>query len=301
MNTALGVVLLVLAAGLTPFFPSTADVLCDNIKQMAPTLSNNTSSSPLHFSTTTFGQAPDVVYALALCRGDVDDSVCGGCMASTFNLLLNLKPPPPQQCYEAAYYYGDLCAVIYSVDDILNTTGDDSNNGDDEPFTRWNTYSWGGGANWSIDDITGDAQDVSLTVGLLHQLLVETAQAAAAASATPRRFATGMMGKPMVFYTLAQCTPDLSEASCWACLNRLLGMVNTTIALRKGGQIHVIRCYISGYMAPEYASEGLYSIKSDVFSFGVLVLEIICGRRNSGGHKCGYFFNLLGYVSCKHI
>ncbi|GMP53638.1 hypothetical protein CsSME_00019043 [Camellia sinensis var. sinensis] len=29
-----------------------------------------------------------------------------------------------------------------------------------------------------------------------------------------------------------------------------------------------------GYMSPEYAVDGLFSIKSDVFSFGVLVLEI---------------------------
>ncbi|KAI4312091.1 hypothetical protein MLD38_036943 [Melastoma candidum] len=33
-------------------------------------------------------------------------------------------------------------------------------------------------------------------------------------------------------------------------------------------------------MAPEYASRGNFSVKSDVFSFGVLVLEIISGRRN---------------------
>ncbi|XP_050212574.1 cysteine-rich receptor-like protein kinase 15 [Mercurialis annua] len=36
-----------------------------------------------------------------------------------------------------------------------------------------------------------------------------------------------------------------------------------------------------GYMSPEYAMEGLFSVKSDVFSFGVLILEIISGRRNN--------------------
>ncbi|PPD69289.1 hypothetical protein GOBAR_DD33840 [Gossypium barbadense] len=39
-----------------------------------------------------------------------------------------------------------------------------------------------------------------------------------------------------------------------------------------------------GYMAPEYAMEGLFSIKSDVFSFGVLLLEIISGKKNNGFH-----------------
>ncbi|XP_020224175.1 putative receptor-like protein kinase At4g00960 [Cajanus cajan] len=37
-----------------------------------------------------------------------------------------------------------------------------------------------------------------------------------------------------------------------------------------------------GYMAPEYAMHGQFSEKSDVFSFGVLVLEIVSGQRNSG-------------------
>uniref|UniRef100_A0A0D3FJM2 Protein kinase domain-containing protein n=1 Tax=Oryza barthii TaxID=65489 RepID=A0A0D3FJM2_9ORYZ len=39
-----------------------------------------------------------------------------------------------------------------------------------------------------------------------------------------------------------------------------------------------------GYMSPEYAMRGQYSIKSDVFSFGVLVLEIITGRTNFGSY-----------------
>ncbi|KAM0943905.1 putative protein kinase RLK-Pelle-DLSV family [Dioscorea sansibarensis] len=50
-----------------------------------------------------------------------------------------------------------------------------------------------------------------------------------------------------------------------------------------------------GYMSPEYASEGLFSIKSDVFSFGVLLLEIVSGKRNAGFHRYGNSFNLLGY------
>jgi hypothetical protein len=37
----------------------------------------------------------------------------------------------------------------------------------------------------------------------------------------------------------------------------------------------------SGYKAPEYASQGIYSLKTDVFSFGVLVLVIISGRKNT--------------------
>ncbi|KAH0719339.1 hypothetical protein KY285_015370 [Solanum tuberosum] len=34
------------------------------------------------------------------------------------------------------------------------------------------------------------------------------------------------------------------------------------------------------YMSPEYARAGLFSVKSDVFSFGVILLEVISGKRN---------------------
>ena len=50
-------------------------------------------------------------------------------------------------------------------------------------------------------------------------------------------------------------------------------------------------------MSPEYAIDGLFSIKSDVFSFGVLVLEIISGRRNRGFSHPDHQLNLLGHVS----
>ncbi|PSS04737.1 Receptor-like serine/threonine-protein kinase [Actinidia chinensis var. chinensis] len=50
-----------------------------------------------------------------------------------------------------------------------------------------------------------------------------------------------------------------------------------------------------GYMSPEYAMHGQFSTKSDVFSFGVLVLEIISGQRNWGFQHPDHDLNLLGY------
>lgn len=36
-------------------------------------------------------------------------------------------------------------------------------------------------------------------------------------------------------------------------------------------------------MAPEYAMQGIFSVKSYVFGFGVLLLEIIAGKIRNGG------------------
>ncbi|XP_047964066.1 G-type lectin S-receptor-like serine/threonine-protein kinase At4g27290 isoform X1 [Salvia hispanica] len=56
-----------------------------------------------------------------------------------------------------------------------------------------------------------------------------------------------------------------------------------------------------GYMSPEYAVDGLFSVKSDVFSFGVLVLEIVSGKRNRGFSHRDHFHNLLGHAWMLHI
>ncbi|KAK9092224.1 hypothetical protein Syun_027135 [Stephania yunnanensis] len=48
-----------------------------------------------------------------------------------------------------------------------------------------------------------------------------------------------------------------------------------------------------GYMSPEYAMDGFFSIKSDVFSFGVILLEIISGKKNSGFYHEDPTMNLI--------
>ncbi|XP_074307559.1 cysteine-rich receptor-like protein kinase 10 isoform X3 [Silene latifolia] len=51
-----------------------------------------------------------------------------------------------------------------------------------------------------------------------------------------------------------------------------------------------------GYMAPEYVMHGRFSTKSDMYSFGVLVLEIISGKRNSSFYESGYAEDLISYA-----
>ncbi|KAI3753821.1 hypothetical protein L2E82_25885 [Cichorium intybus] len=55
-----------------------------------------------------------------------------------------------------------------------------------------------------------------------------------------------------------------------------------------------------GYMSPEYALDGVFSIKSDVFSFGVLVLEIVSGKRNRGFIHAEHGNNLIGHAWRMH-
>ncbi|KAF5184957.1 Cysteine-rich receptor-like protein kinase, partial [Thalictrum thalictroides] len=62
----------------------------------------------------------------------------------------------------------------------------------------------------------------------------------------------------------------------------------------EGNTSRIVGTY--GYMAPEYAMHGLFSVKTDVFSFGILVLEIISGHNNNSFYESGHAEDLLGYA-----
>ena len=51
-------------------------------------------------------------------------------------------------------------------------------------------------------------------------------------------------------------------------------------------------------MAPEYAFDGQFSVKSDAFSYGILLLEIISGKKSRGFCHLNAQ-NLIAYVSSK--
>lgn len=72
-------------------------------------------------------------------------------------------------------------------------------------------------------------------------------------------------------------------------------IAHTYIELSLGNLISL--CYCSGYMSPEYALQGRFSVKFDIYSFGVLLLEIITGQRNRTYYRDGPSSNLIGHVS----
>ncbi|KAL3730978.1 hypothetical protein ACJRO7_027928 [Eucalyptus globulus] len=51
-----------------------------------------------------------------------------------------------------------------------------------------------------------------------------------------------------------------------------------------------------GYMSPEYAMGGMFSEKSDVYGFGVLLLEIVSGKKNTALYDQGQYLNLLSFA-----
>ncbi|CAL8150468.1 unnamed protein product [Prunus armeniaca] len=62
----------------------------------------------------------------------------------------------------------------------------------------------------------------------------------------------------------------------------------------RGNTKRVVGTY--GYMSPEYAVDGIFSMKSDVFSFGVILLEMLSRQNNRGFSNPDHHLNLLGHA-----
>ncbi|GJN31415.1 hypothetical protein PR202_gb19810 [Eleusine coracana subsp. coracana] len=81
---------------------------------------------------------------------------------------------------------------------------------------------------------------------------------------------------------------------------RLYTGSHNIISLRNsyhGNAAGIMGKLFSGYMAPEYAMEGIFSTKSNVYSSGVLILELITDTRRSSIDHIMNFPNLIVYVS----
>ncbi|XP_078149631.1 cysteine-rich receptor-like protein kinase 10 isoform X2 [Carex rostrata] len=69
-------------------------------------------------------------------------------------------------------------------------------------------------------------------------------------------------------------------------------------------QTHTVTAHFAGtfgYIAPEYSIRGTFSAKSDTFSFGILLLEIVLGRKNSSFPGSEYMSGLINHVSMEEL
>ena len=75
-----------------------------------------------------------------------------------------------------------------------------------------------------------------------------------------------MISSQATFLLDKQWNPKLSDFG----LAKLLGAERSYVTTRVMGTF--------GYVAPEYASTGMLNERSDVYSFGILIMEVISGR-----------------------
>ncbi|VVA41434.1 PREDICTED: cysteine-rich, partial [Prunus dulcis] len=174
------------------------------------------------FYNSSYGENPDQVHAIGLCRGDVTGDICRDCLSNSTQKL-------PQVCpyqKEALGVYRQ-CMLHYANRSI---------------YGAMETLP----AFWLLN-----LENVSSSVdGFFQELrtLLEDLSRQAAGNGSLRKFAVGTATAPnfQTIYGLAQCTPDLTEQVCSDCLVGALGDIPECCQGKQGGRIFKPSCNV-GY------------------------------------------------------
>ncbi|CAM0884961.1 unnamed protein product [Alopecurus aequalis] len=210
-----------------------------NLRVLASRFPKDASASPSLFTKGAAGTAPDVVYALALCRGDTNASSCAACLTAAF---LNVQ----QLCAfsRRAAIFDNPCILHYADNDFLANVTDNS------------LFA---GAFSPNNVSAAVAAEFDAASGRLVN-----ATADYAANDPLRRFGTGEMGFDETYpkiYSLAQCTPDMTAAECRSCLRDFIGRFTPKYNLGKpGGRTLGVRCSFQFETFPFYSGRPLLQL-----------------------------------------
>ncbi|KAK4284436.1 hypothetical protein QN277_001268 [Acacia crassicarpa] len=183
-------------------------------------LSNFSSDTKIDygFYNSSYGESPNRVNALGLCRGDVKPETCRGCLKNATTILL--KECPNQM--EAFGYY-DLCIFRYANRSIFGIYQDH-----DFSFSFNNPEK---------------AQDAEKYTNALDDLM-QSLRTKAAAGDSHLKVAMGnaTAGGNETVYGLAQCTPDLSQQDCEDCLDKAISDISLCCQNKIGGRVIKLSC-----------------------------------------------------------
>jgi hypothetical protein len=196
-----------------------------NLDQLFSPLSSNSIDIDYGFYKSSYGESPDKVYGIGLCRGDLKPDECRNCLnISKDNLTLELCPNKK----EAIIWYNE-CMLRYSSGNIFSTM-------DDTPQHTWNSNE-----SWSVSDYSDD-EKAEFNKDLSN--LLQNLRGRAVAGGSLRKFAVASASAPrsQTLYGLMQCTPNLSEQDCSRCLSGAIDNFLKSYADRLGGRIRRPSC-----------------------------------------------------------
>ncbi|XP_051128446.1 cysteine-rich receptor-like protein kinase 44 [Andrographis paniculata] len=187
-------------------------------------LDNILSTLPTKIDTNGFynasaGRAPETVYVLFLCRGDVPASICRQC--ASYAIAEVFKFCPDQK---GAIVYYDQCMLRYSNNVIYGTVETSADYMFPNPFVA----------------TAPDQHNRDLT------RLLDSIRRQAAYSGLGKKYAAAKINGPdsRTIYAQVQCTPDLSPDVCLNCLNNAAALVPQCCSGQIGGRVLWSSCNI---------------------------------------------------------
>ncbi|KAF7139536.1 hypothetical protein RHSIM_Rhsim07G0196700 [Rhododendron simsii] len=195
---------------------STNSTYQTNLETLLSSLSSRTDS--YGFYNSSFGENPDKVYAIVLCRGDVELHTCRSCINNATMKLPQLLPN-----YKGAIGWYDNCMLHYS-DEFINSI-----------LAAYPSHFM-----IRTDKNASSVNDFNQAL----RSLLDGLRSKAASGGARRKFATNNTAGPdfQTIYGLMQCTPDLSEIDCNNCLQLTVQQIPHYFGGKTGGTISTPSC-----------------------------------------------------------
>ncbi|GAB4826706.1 hypothetical protein Ancab_039995 [Ancistrocladus abbreviatus] len=192
------------------------------LNNLLSSLSSNATQPNGFYNATAGGSGgAETIYGMFLCRGDDSTDICKACVNIALSDLTEKYCPMRKE----AIIWFDECMVRYSNKSFFGQI-------DDGFSTKWSS-----------------PENITVNVAGFMQLLNDTLNALAAKAAnggSGKKFATmaANFTSFQTLYTLAQCTPDLSENDCRRCLKECVGPMPSCCGGKQGGRVVFPSCNV---------------------------------------------------------